>query len=472
MRKLTTVLSTAVAATTVAATLLVPSFAGASSHREAPLISQDPAADLTDLYAFVSPDRPDTVTLIMNVNPFEAAYGGPNFFRFGDDVLYSINIDNDGDAVEDVVYQFRFRTTVENGNTFLYNTGPIDSLQDPDWNVRQVYDVSRTWLNDDGSSVTEVLGGSFPTPPVNIGPKSTPNYDFLAGLAVQDLPNGGKVFAGQRDDPFFVDLSALFDLLTIRQLPGNAGGGSDGLARFNVHTMALQIPIDELDSGDGIIGVWATTSRKQSRVLPGQENAGNVDEAFTQVSRLGHPLVNEVVVPVAFKDFFNASHPANDLANYGPSDAGYGPVVDPEVPKLLNLLYGISVPPAPRMDIVTVFLTGVPGLNQPANLTVPSEMLRLNMRIAPSAEENRMGVLGGDLAGFPNGRRPADDVTDAALRVMAGVLVEGYNIEPNNQLGDGVDVNDQPFMSTFPYISTSHSGYLVGNENIVQTGTP
>jgi hypothetical protein len=472
MRTVSALLTGVVAASAATAMLLGPSLAGASSHREAPLSSMDPNADLTDVYAFVSPDKPDTVTLIANVIPFESAYGGPNYFRLADDVLYTINVDNNGDAKPDISWQFRSHTKVLNGATFLYNGGPIGSVSDPNWNVQQTYDVSRTDWADDGTSKTTVIGGALPTPPANIGPKSTPNYDMLAGLAVQSTTDGSKVFVGQRDDPFFVDLSALFDLLTIRKLPGNAGGGVDGLAGYNVHTIALQVPITKL-THDGampsgasdpraIIGVWATTARLALRVLPDEAAVGdNVNattglQEFHQVGRLGQPLVNEVVVPLAFKDHFNASQPKDDAQFLGG-------VTDPEVPKLLNLLYGINVPPAPRNDLVQVFLTGVPGLNQPANVT-PSEQLRLNMLIPPSASPNRMGVLGGDLQGFPNGRRLADDVTDIALEAMAGVLVNGYNVAPNNQLGDGVDANDQPFMSVFPYVSTPHQGFAVGTE--------
>jgi hypothetical protein len=472
MRKFSTVLTTVVAATAVATTAMLPTLAGASSHREAPLISMDPAADLTDVYAFVSPDRPEAVTLIMNVYPDQSAYGGPNFYRFGDDVLYQFNIDNDGDAVADINYQFRFETRVRNGNTFLYNTGVVESTSDPDLNVYQVYDMARNSISDDGSVDTENLAGDLPVAPPNIGTRSTPNTDQIAGFAVQPLSDGSVSFAGQRDDPFFVDLSAIFDLLQMRCVSSVDVCGSDGLARKNVSTIALQIPSVRLDGGDGIIGVWATTHRKATRVLPNQPAGGIEEEGFNQVSRLGHPLVNEVVVPLAFKDFFNASEPVNDLANYGDPA---GPVLDPEVPKLLNAVFGLPVPAAPRMDIVTIFLTGIEGLNQPTTLSQPAEMLRLNMNIPASAVENSGGVLAGDLAGFPNGRRLGDDVTDTALQVMAGqtpFTPEFNTDDPAMRLGDGVPVNDQPFMSTFPYVSTPHSGYLVGNESQTYTGTP
>ena len=237
--------------------------ADASSHREAPLISQDPVADATDLYAFVSPDNPDTVTLIANYYPMEDPAGFPNFYRFGDDVTYRINIDNNGDAVEDIFYQWDFDTETVNPNSFLYNSGPVDSLDSPNLNVRQTYTLSE----GRGGALTEIASGLM-TPPVNIGPKSTPDYEALASAAVADVGDGITVFAGQRDDPFWVDLGGVGDLLTIRQLPGNAGGGIDDLAGLNVQTLAIQVPIEQLTSdgaapadaaaADAVIGVWTT----------------------------------------------------------------------------------------------------------------------------------------------------------------------------------------------------------------------
>ncbi|MGH2531097.1 MAG: DUF4331 family protein [Thermomicrobiales bacterium] len=427
----------------------------ASSHREAPQISTDPTADNTDLYAFVSPDRPDTVTIISAVYPGQDPAGGPNFYRFGDDVLYDIKIDNDGDAVEEITYRFDFSTRIQNPNTFLYNTGPIESLDDPDWNIRQGYTITR---------ITEAGEEQLPfegiVPPVNIGPASTPNYEALARQAIGEI-DGMRVFAGQRDDPFWVDLGGVFDLLTIRQLPGNAGGGIDDLKGLNVLAIALQIPIEHLtssgavpasaDAADAMIGVWSTTNRFSTTVI-NPDGTRTAEGDLVQVSRLGMPLVNEVVVPLGAKDLFNASRPTDDAQFL----AG---ITDPELPKLLNLLYGINVPTGQRDDLVQVFLTGVPGLNQPPNV-VPAEMLRLNVAIPPTAEENPLGVIGGDLAGFPNGRRLGDDVVDVALRVVAGVLVgDEFNVSPNNELGDGVDANDKPYGDEFPYIVRPHGGF-------------
>ncbi|MFN8677012.1 MAG: DUF4331 domain-containing protein [Thermomicrobiales bacterium] len=430
----------------------------ASSHREAPLISQDPAADATDLYAFVSPDAPDTVTLIANYYPMQDPAGFPNYYRFGDDVTYRINIDNNGDAVEDIFYQWTFDTEIANPNSFLYQSGPIESLDSANLNVRQTYTLSE----GRGGVLTEIASGLM-TPPSNIGPKSTPDYDALADAAIAEVGDGIKVFAGQRDDPFWVDLGGVGDLLTIRQIPGNAGGGVDDLAGLNVQTLAIQVPIDQLtkdgaapagpDADDAVIGVWTTALRESTKVLwPGTyEDSG----PLVQVSRLGMPLVNEVVAPLGAKDLFNGSHPGDDAQFLGA-------VTDPELAKLLNLLYGSALVPVPesgRDDLVTVFLTGVPGLNQPANVK-PSEMLRLNVAIPPSAEENPLGVIGGDNAGFPNGRRLGDEVVDIELRVAAGFLLgEEFQQGVNGQLGDGVPTNDVPFMTAFPYVAAPHQGF-------------
>jgi len=427
----------------------------ASSHREAPLISQDPLADNTDVYAFVSPANPDRVALIANFIPLEAPYGGPNFFKFDDNVLYDINIDNNGDAVEDVVFEFKFRTVMLNPNTFLYNTGTITSLDSPAFNVRQFYTLTRF----DGPRDTirgTVLAQDVPTPPVNVGFRSTPNYDLLAKLAIRQLPNGTQVFAGQRDDPFFVDLN-VFDLLAV---PPADNDNSDSLAGFNVHTIALEVPISSVTANgarpssasdpNAVIGVWSTASRPSVTARGGgqEQHSGR----YVQVSRLGQPLVNEVVIPRGVKDVFNSLHPTGD-------GAALSFVTDPEVPRLLSALFGIQSPPTPRNDLVTIFLTGIPGLNQPPNVR-PSEMLRLNVAIPPNTNPNRLGVLGGDIAGFPNGRRLTDDVVDIALRAMAGAtpLTPSFNTGINAQLGDGVPANDKPFLFFFPYVASPTPG--------------
>ncbi len=427
----------------------------ASSHREAPLISEDPVADNTDTYAFVSPDNPETVTLVANWIPFELPPGGPNFNKFGDDVLYKINVDNDGDATADVVYQWRFKTTVENPDTFLYNTGPVESLDDENLNVRQTYTLTEV---RDGQRTDLVTNA--PVAPANIGPRSTPNYDQLANAAVVQLEGGGQSFAGPRDDPFFVDLGSVFDLLGNRPLneahvaPLPNAPGQDDLAGFNVHSVVLQVPTDSLIDGDPVIGVWSTTDRRTDRVF----GSGKVKNSgsFTQVSRLGMPLVNEVVAPLGAKDAFNASKPSGDK-QFLPA------VENPEVATLIPQLYpGVNVPEGPREDIVTIFLTGVPDVNQPENVK-PAEMIRLNTSISPtpSGQQDRLGLLAGQNDAFPNGRRLVDDVYDIELRALAGgtPFTPEFNISPNNALTDGVDANDVPFLASFPYLALPHQGY-------------
>ena len=440
----------------------------ASSHREAPLISGDPKVDATDLYAYVSPDNTNTVTLIANYLPFEEPAGGPNFYAFDDNALYEIKVDNNGDAVPDVSYQFRFKTTIGNPNTFLYNTGTINSITDATFNLRQTYTLTRV-----AGGVSTVLGSDIPVPPVNIGPKSTPNYAALQSQAIKTLPGGTKVFAGQSDDPFYAELGGLFDLLTVRQLPGNAGGGVDGLKGYNVQSLALQIPITDLtndhtrptiaSSSAAVIGVWTTASRHATRVITANPSGNSESGAWVQVSRLGAPLVNEVVVPLGAKDLWNGSNPVDD-AQFANG------VTDPELAKLLKALYGINVPPQgafgstnQRDDLVAIFLTGIPGLTKPAT-GVPSEQLRLNVAIPVTASPNKLGVLAGDNQGYPNGRRLGDDVVDISLRAVAGAAYPlfhpGFTPDATGlKLGDGVDANDYAFRGTFPYLALPSRGY-------------
>lgn len=393
------------------------------------------------------------VTLISNVIPFQKPDGGPNFYSFDPNVVYELHIDNNGDAVEDITFQWRFTTVVTNPATFLYNTGAVTSLDDPDLNVRQYYSLTRVDGPRRSGRATE-LAGRLPVPPPNIGPRSTPNYGALAGGVQQLPPTGMRAFAGQRDEGFYVDL-AIFDLLGL-----GSGEVEDSTAGFNVSTLALQVPIRDLtrtgqmpsgpSDSNGIIGVWATNSRRAVAT----RSAGKIDYSgdLVQVSRLGNPLVNEAVIDLARKDVFNAISPTSDAA-------ALDRVTDPEVPKLLKLIFGVDSPPAPRNDLVTIFLTGIPGLNQPAGV-VPSEQLRLNMGIPPSKNPDSMGVLRGDLAGYPNGRRVGDDVLDIVLQAAAGAtpLTPSFNRAPNNQLGDGVDRNDKPYLPVFPYLAVPHAG--------------
>jgi uncharacterized protein DUF4331 len=446
---------------------LGPNPGAASSHREAPLISADPQADGTDLYAFVSPDKPDTVTLISDWIPFEEPAGGPNFYAFSDKARYDINIDNDGDAKADIVYRWTFKNHYGNKHTFLYNTGQVTSLDDPDLNFFQTYDLVK--INIGTVIMTRKLVDDAIVAPSDVGDTSMPDYASLSHDAI--YPAGCsdcKTWAGQADDPFFLDLR-VFDLLYGAQITGTPclfkEACDDTLAGFNMNAFALQVPKSILTrggDGSGVVGAWTTASRPRIRVLRrdgGQHFMGR----HVQVSRLGMPLVNEVVIPVGKKDRFNASKPRDD-GQFAPM------VLDPELPHVVNAVYGLPVPDCDNdpsngidrsCDLVPVFLTGLPGLNQPPNIRA-SEMLRLSTNTPPCEpgscpDYSRLGVIGGDNAGFPNGRRLADDTIDVALRVVEGVLIPGHD-PVVDKLTDGVDNNDVSFMSTFPYLALPHSG--------------
>ena len=447
--------------------------ASASSHREAPAISKDPSADNTDLYAFVSPDKPDTVTLVANYIPFEEPAGGPNFYEFDPTVLYEIHVRNGPGREDEITYQFRFRTETRDPNTFLYNTGPITSLDDPHWNRPQFYSVTRV----DERGHAQRLASRVRVPPVNVGVRSTPNYEALAETAVTDIGGGRTVFAGQRADPFFVDVGSIFDLLGLRpfnpvhRIPLGVAAGQDNVANFSVHSIVLRVPKSELarnhqmptDASDpnAIIGVYASASRKTTRVL----NADDNDEgagSWVQVSRLGEPLINEVLIPLGQKDRWNRQDPRGDRE----FERFY---LNPEPARLINALYNeppvVPIDTTGRTDLVTVLLTGVPGLN----FTGPrrEDLLRLNMAIPVTTSPDPLGVLKGDLQGFPNGRRLGDDVVDIELRAIAqgyGSVLNGPpfglpNKTPNNLVGDGVNRPDRPFLDHFPYLAQPTDGY-------------
>ncbi|MFE1880769.1 DUF4331 domain-containing protein [Streptomyces diastatochromogenes] len=410
---------------------LEPGAASASSHREAPLISGTPQYDNTDLYAFVSPDKPDTTTIVANWIPFEEPAGGPNFYTFADDAQYDIHIDNNGDAQGELLFRYTFKTHVKNKNTFLYNTGAVKSLDDPNLNITQTYDIDLVKLHNQKVVSKTRLADNVPVAPSNVGKASMPDYAKLRSQAIYKTAGGGATFAGQADDPFFADLR-VFDLL----YGGNLSEvGRDTLKGYNVNTIALQVPNDLIreSSKQPIVGIWSTTQRK------------NAQGYYEQVSRLGNPLVNEVVNPQKDKDKFNASQPWYDaqfLKN----------VTNPELPKLIESIYKIKAPAEPRNDLVDVFLKGVKGLNQPPYVK-PAEELRLNTSIKPSMHPKRLGVLDGDNAGFPNGRRLTDDVIDASLQVVEGELVGS-----KNDLGDAVDKNDKGFEKYFPYVAEPTAG--------------
>jgi hypothetical protein len=456
-----------------------------SSHREAPEISKDSVADSTDLYAFISPDVAGTVTMIANYIPLQAPAAGPNFYEFGDDVLYQIHIDNDGDGIADVSYQFNFRSVNTIPSTFLYNDGPITTLDSASWNRRQYFNVTRVLR----SGARQVLGENIPCPPCNIGPFSTPDYPQLAASAVRNLGSGRTVFAGQRAEAFFVDLGAIFDLGDLRpianlhatfNLPALAASkGVNSTAQVNVHSIAIQVPISDLTKGGTVptnsaaigssIGVWTTASRQKARVLGTNGGTGVATGPWIQISRLGNPLFNEVLVPLSQKDAWNQALPHLD-SSYVKG------VSSPELAALLNVLYPGAFPnlaayTKPRADLEAILLTGIPaGVVSPTFSTLTgttlADVLRLNVAIPAATSPNPLGVIGGDVAGFPNGRRIIDDVVTIELQAIAGATIPlvDKTFTPDAavaDVSDGVTGAGLTFLPSFPYLGTPYSGYAV-----------
>lgn len=477
----------------------------ASSHAEAPLISMDRYADNTDVYGFRSYEtgRSGFVTLIANFIPLQDPSGGPQFYRFDDSVLYEIKIDNTGDGREDITYQFQFTTQTQNPNTVLGHNavnenGVIGSLTDADYNMPQTYTVRRVSRLRNRAGI--LLGSGLRTPPSNVGPRATPNYEQNLGLpAVYNLPNGGRVFAGQRDEGFFLDLGGPFDIINYRSL--SPTGGVDTLRTFNVNSIAIEVPISEVTfsgtvpsgptASDAVIGVFSTASRRTTRVL-NSDGTQRTEGGWQQVSRLGNPLINEVVVPLGLKDAFNALSPSLDYTVQPVVNA----VLDPELPKLIKLALGtygtfdgtivnLNIPPAPRNDIATIFLTGIPAGAVPGlpNYTTflsdgnGHEMLRLNVGLPALAYNapggSRLGLLGNDVSGFPNGRRPGDDVVDIEVRALLGgtPFTPAFNVAPNNAFSDGVSVNFEGYLTRFPYLQTPNQGNQPRPANFPSTGT-
>jgi hypothetical protein len=468
-----------------------------SSHREAPEVSKDPVADSCDLYAFVSPDTPDRVTMIANYVPLQGPDGGPNFYEFGDGVLYEINVDNNGDGVADVTYQFQFTSEITNPNTFLYNTGPIRSLIDPNWNRRQTYSVTKV----ENGQAPVVLASGVPCPPCNIGPLSTPAYPSLAAAAITTIAPGIKVFAGQRADGFYVDLGALFDLGDLRPFEqdhttfglsgtglGKMAAGVNSTAGVNVHTIAIEVPIRELTangskpssvtSPDAVIGIWTTASRQKVCMAGDTPDTDVATGPFVQVSRLGNPLFNEVIVPMAAKDRWNRQTPATD-SQFAPR------VANPELAALLPALYpgvfpnlaAFNATGTARADLLAILLTGIPAGVVPGfqNYTgsTQADMLRLNVAIPPTTSGvSNLGLIGGDPGGYPNGRRVFDDVATIEIRAVAGAtlpLVDpsytadgaagavsmGLTSGPTDLTAMGTE----RYLTEFPYLGVPHSGF-------------
>ena len=463
MRK-STVLGAAAAAALAAGSLAVPGVFG-SSHREAPRIMLDPSADNTDVYAFTAPDAPHSLTVVANWIPLEDPAGGPYFGKLDPRARYYVKVDNTGDGREDVAYRWKFKNTFRNPNSFLDAAPTVDSVNDPDINFVQTYDLYKEEYKNGRHVKTRKLGDDIPVAPANTGPKTVPDYAKVQAGAVKGLPGGGKTFVGPSDDPFFVDLGAVFDGINIDKPGrpniglGNQGGGKDDVASYNTHSFVLQVPesevtrdgksVADMKSANAPVGVWATTERRRVDVLAHGKRHG---KRWVQVSRLGNPLINEVIIPIGQKDKFNRTSPADDLKNFGTY------ALNPEPARLLNALFKLGVKESGRTDIVQALLTGIPGLTQIGSNPAPADTLKLNLGVAPTASPSRFGVLANDLAGFPNGRRLADDVTDIELRVIAGALLKPEQGGKQIPLGDGVDQNDKAFRSSFPYVALPTDG--------------
>jgi hypothetical protein len=493
--------------------------ANASSHREAPAIAKDAYADSTDVWTFISPENPDNIVLAGSWIPFEGPEGGPNYYEWDPSALYDIYVDTDGDASPNVTYTLSSRVDTLNGETFLYNVGPINDLN-TNWNRPQYVTITE---QIEGGAVTPLVANKR-TAPVNIGAKSTPNYSALESAAIWPAAGGTiKLFAGPTDDAFWVDLQ-VFDLLTLRGQAAPVGYGTgnnipiDSLSGFNVHSLVIELPIARIKSGDDpVFGVWAATRRESPDVM-----VSNTHASYSQVSRLGMPLVNEVVVPLALKDAFNTLYPAQDVGLYTSGSAAgdllQKSVEDPEVGRLLCALYAVPMPGdadddcstevtvgtprSGRGDIFDIFLTGMVLANPftiqtangpmelPADFNVnrpttpgaqPAEMIRINTNIKGelcSPTPSRLGVLGGDACGFPNGRRLTDDVVDISLLAVAGAaygVLDGrdadftFNAGLIDVLDDGLNGNDVPFRHTFPYMAQAQSGQEHIHQNPILT---
>ena len=484
--------------------LAVPQGMFASSHREAPITALDHTADITDFYAFVSYDHPDRVTFIMNVDPFLEPSNGPNYFPFDPAILYQIKIDNDHDAKEDVSFRIRFKSHIRSPGVFVAYVGAgngisapasspapvapgtpivppaITSLEGPGSagiNVRQSYTVEMV-RNGQVTELSRPDGGDMIAVPSNVGPRTMPDYDALAQQGIYHLQGTGasdiRVFAGTVADPFFIDLGAAFDSFNFRT---GAGGGvltpaqdaddhlnlaANAVSGFNVNTIAIEVPIALLTS-DGAkhpakdpratIGAWATTSRHQLTIRRSPLPAETIGD-FYQVQRLANPLVNELVIGTGSKDRWSMEQPVND-AQFASFD------LDPLIARVFNAVYGIQIPPPPRYDLLPLVTYSAPIASANTPPGPIADLLRLNTGVAPTPydKRSRLGLIGGDGAGFPNGRRLTDDVTDIAARVVgAGVLSKGFNVAPNNLIGDGVNATDVPTQETFPYVHYAYSG--------------
>ena len=458
--------------------MLVPTGLFASSHREAPISALDHSADVTDWYAFVSYDHPDRVTMILNVDGFLEPSNGPNYFPFDPNVRYEMKVDSNRDGVEDITFQFRFKTEIRQPGVFTGYVGgiggipPITSLAGPGsegLSLRQTYSVT---MVKNGVSTDLTDGQTLYAVPTNVGPLTMPEYPQLFKQGIYDLGKGVRVFAGTVDDPFYIDLGAAFDSLNFRMGVGGVMSAaedaddthnyaSDSVAGFNVNSIVLEVPITMLTVGgqlhpagdkNAVIGTYGATSRQRITI---RRKNGKIDSEgqWRQVNREGNSLINELIIGTGFKDRFSVDDPENDkqFANF---------FLDPLLAHLYASILGIPIPPAPRTDLLPlVQYTGpiCPGCG-PNDGGPIADLLRLNTGIPPTpvGKQKRLGFLAGDLAGFPQGRRPIDDVVDIASRAVVGILADPVKF--GARVGDGVNTNEDGYGATFPYVLPAHSG--------------
>jgi hypothetical protein len=488
--------------------MVTPPGAIASSHREAPITALDHPADITDFYAFVSYDHPDRVTFILNVDPFLEPSNGPNYFPFDPNVLYEIKVDNDYDAYADVTFQFRFQTQIRAPQLFTGFAGvggglnapanspapvppgtpivppAITSLDGPGsagLSLRQTYSV-RMIRSGRSTALEAENGSSLFAVPTNVGPRTMPDYDDLAKQGIYTLEGSGwgggdiRVFAGTVADPFFIDLGAAFDTFNFRNtgsgVPGVLTAAQDkddhlnlapnAVSGFNVNTIVIEVPIRMLTSDGKVhpstdtkatVGAWATTSRPQLTIRRSPLPANNAG-SYYQIQRFGNPLINELIIGTGYKDRWSMEQPKND-AQFAAFD------LDPTIARVFNAAYGINIPSPPRTDLLPL-VTYAPPIAAPGTPAGPiADLMRLNTGVPPTAysKRSRLGLIGGDGAGYPNGRRLTDDVVDISARVVGGgVLNPKFNVFPNNLIGDGVAATDVPVQEEFPYVHYAYSG--------------
>jgi hypothetical protein len=470
MKRLTTIVA-------LALSLLFPAGLLASSHREAPITALDRTADVTDWYAFVSYDHPDRVTMILNVDPFLEPSNGPNYFPFDPNVLYEMKVDNNRDGVEDITFQFRFKTEIRQPGVFTGFVGglagipPITALDGPGsegLSLRQTYTVT---MIRDGVATQLTSGRRLIAVPSNVGPRTMPDYETLFNQGIYHLSNGVTVFAGTVDDPFYIDLGAAFDSLNFRMAVGGVlspvvdaddthNYAPDAVAGFNVNSIVLEVPttmltVDGRLHGFGdkqaVIGTYGSTSRPKLTIRR-SPNPLMTEGAFQQVNREGNSLINELIIGTGSKDRFSMDDPKNDgqFANY---------FLDPLLAHIFASI-GIPVPAAPRTDLLPLvqYMAPIcPGCG-PRDAGPVADLLRLNTGIPPTpvGKQKRLGFLAGDVAGYPNGRRPIDDVVDISSRAVAGILLDP--VKYSTPIGDGVQLNTEGYGHTFPYVLPANSG--------------